>query len=379
MEVPVRDGRRYRRERPDWLFLQARRTSPRGRSKASRRCAGHLGIAYSPAIANEVSRTTSPGNPVDAPGVWRRRCCGQPAGDGQLASARGPGDVHAAKLRRGRVIRLLHRRRMAGVRRSAPPEGEMDPTEVRRRATAGALPDRRPHGDNADVSPLPATSCSPACSCRTTSARWRSGRRSSRSGRPSSRTGGMGVALIRRRDDPKPDDLRALLGFQLATSSALAAVAVVVGSVFGLVGLVTRGDGPLHSRSWLRARRRRSCSSAACADPAHRPRQNSWRGRWSTTRGRSRSSSLDPAYGGSRPGRSSAAPWPPCCSSASPLPAGSGSGSTSAGCVRCSDSARDASRPGAWWRSSASQGLNLGIRRGGRDLRARAVGRWRHV
>ena len=51
--------------------------------------------------------------------------------------------------------------------------------------------------------------------------------------------GGMGVALIRRRDDPKPDDLRALLGFQLATSSALAAVAVVVGTFFGLVGLVT--------------------------------------------------------------------------------------------------------------------------------------------
>ena len=51
--------------------------------------------------------------------------------------------------------------------------------------------------------------------------------------------GGMGVALIRRRDDPKPDDLRALLGFQLATSSALAAVAVVVGAFFGLVGLVT--------------------------------------------------------------------------------------------------------------------------------------------
>jgi O-antigen/teichoic acid export membrane protein len=51
--------------------------------------------------------------------------------------------------------------------------------------------------------------------------------------------GGMGVALIRRRDDPKPDDLRALLGFQLATSSALAAVTVVVGAFFGLVGLVT--------------------------------------------------------------------------------------------------------------------------------------------
>ena len=51
----------------------------------------------------------------------------------------------------------------------------------------------------------------------------------------------MGVALICWRDDPKPDDLRALLGFQLATSSALVAVAVVSGSFFGLVGLVTRG------------------------------------------------------------------------------------------------------------------------------------------
>ena len=50
--------------------------------------------------------------------------------------------------------------------------------------------------------------------------------------------GGMGVALIRRGDDPSRDDLRALLGFQLATSSALAALTLVAGSFFGRVGLV---------------------------------------------------------------------------------------------------------------------------------------------
>jgi O-antigen/teichoic acid export membrane protein len=51
--------------------------------------------------------------------------------------------------------------------------------------------------------------------------------------------GGMGVAMIRRGADPSLDDLRALLGFQLATSGALAATAIVVGSFFGRVGLIT--------------------------------------------------------------------------------------------------------------------------------------------
>ncbi len=51
--------------------------------------------------------------------------------------------------------------------------------------------------------------------------------------------GGMGVALIRRSDDPSLDDLRALLGFQLATSGGLAAVTIVIGSFFGRVGLIT--------------------------------------------------------------------------------------------------------------------------------------------
>ena len=45
--------------------------------------------------------------------------------------------------------------------------------------------------------------------------------------------GGVGVALIRRGDDPSRDDLRALLGFQLATSSALAGLTLVAGSFFG--------------------------------------------------------------------------------------------------------------------------------------------------
>ena len=51
--------------------------------------------------------------------------------------------------------------------------------------------------------------------------------------------GGIGVALIRRREDPSLEDLRALLGIQLAASCALATVTVVVGSLFGRVGLIT--------------------------------------------------------------------------------------------------------------------------------------------
>jgi hypothetical protein len=57
---------RYRRERPDWLFLRHEDLSARPVDGFQAMCR-HLGIAYSPAIANEVSRTTSPGNPVDAP------------------------------------------------------------------------------------------------------------------------------------------------------------------------------------------------------------------------------------------------------------------------------------------------------------------------
>ncbi len=51
--------------------------------------------------------------------------------------------------------------------------------------------------------------------------------------------GGIGVALIRRREDPSLEDLRALLGIQLAASCALMTLTVVVGSFFGRVGLIT--------------------------------------------------------------------------------------------------------------------------------------------
>jgi polysaccharide transporter, PST family len=51
--------------------------------------------------------------------------------------------------------------------------------------------------------------------------------------------GGIGVALIRRSADPSLEDLRALLGIQLAGSCALAALTVIVGSFFGGVGLVS--------------------------------------------------------------------------------------------------------------------------------------------
>jgi O-antigen/teichoic acid export membrane protein len=50
--------------------------------------------------------------------------------------------------------------------------------------------------------------------------------------------GGLGVALIRRTDDPSIDDLRALLGLQLLTSTALAAITIVTGVIIGHVGLV---------------------------------------------------------------------------------------------------------------------------------------------
>ena len=50
--------------------------------------------------------------------------------------------------------------------------------------------------------------------------------------------GGLGVALIRRTDAPSIDDLRALLGLQLVTSSALAAITIVAGVSLGHVGLV---------------------------------------------------------------------------------------------------------------------------------------------
>ncbi len=56
---------RYHRERPDWLFLRHEDVSARPVYGFQAMCR-HLGIAYSPPIANEVSRTTSPGNPVDA-------------------------------------------------------------------------------------------------------------------------------------------------------------------------------------------------------------------------------------------------------------------------------------------------------------------------
>jgi O-antigen/teichoic acid export membrane protein len=50
--------------------------------------------------------------------------------------------------------------------------------------------------------------------------------------------GGLGVALIRRTDAPSIDDLRALLGLQLLTSTALAAITIVAGVFVGHVGLV---------------------------------------------------------------------------------------------------------------------------------------------
>jgi hypothetical protein len=56
---------RYHRERPDWLFLRHQDVSARPVYGFQAMCR-HLGTAYSPPIANEVSRTTSPGNPVDA-------------------------------------------------------------------------------------------------------------------------------------------------------------------------------------------------------------------------------------------------------------------------------------------------------------------------
>ena len=314
------------------------------------------------------SRTTSPGNPVDAPpGAGAGAVAGQPAGDGQLASAHGPGrHRHAAKLRRGRVIRPRHRRRMAGVRRSAPPEGEMDPTEVRRRATAGALliagrtaiTQMIALAGNIVLARLLVPDDFGAVAfgaTLVTVATFFS-------------DGGMGVALIRRRDDRIPTTCGA--------ARVPAGDEQRAGGGGGRYRRILRpgrpghwGDGPLDSRSRLRARRRRSCSSAACATgPSSSP--NSWN-RWSTTRGRSRSSSLASAYGGSRPGRSSAAPWPPCCSSASPRAAGSGS-------VRLQPAACAArirrTLPGPGLGGAPPRpGPQPGDRRGGRDLRARAV------
>ena len=52
--------------------------------------------------------------------------------------------------------------------------------------------------------------------------------------------GGIGVGLIRRVDPPARADLRALLGFQLGFSTALAVVVIaVVLSFFGEIGQVT--------------------------------------------------------------------------------------------------------------------------------------------
>ena len=57
---------RYRRERPDWLFLRHEDLSVRPVDGFQAMCR-HIGIAYSAAIAAEVARTTAPGNPVDPP------------------------------------------------------------------------------------------------------------------------------------------------------------------------------------------------------------------------------------------------------------------------------------------------------------------------
>jgi O-antigen/teichoic acid export membrane protein len=50
--------------------------------------------------------------------------------------------------------------------------------------------------------------------------------------------GGIGAALIRQVDHPEEEDLRALLGFQLAVATIAALAAVAVGAMFGTQGLV---------------------------------------------------------------------------------------------------------------------------------------------
>ena len=57
---------RYRRERPNWLFLRHEDLSTHPVDGFQAMCR-HVDTAYSTAIAAEVARTTAPGNPVDAP------------------------------------------------------------------------------------------------------------------------------------------------------------------------------------------------------------------------------------------------------------------------------------------------------------------------
>ena len=57
---------RYRRERPNWLFVRHEDLSTYPVDGFQAMCR-HVDTAYSTAIAAEVARTTAPGNPVDAP------------------------------------------------------------------------------------------------------------------------------------------------------------------------------------------------------------------------------------------------------------------------------------------------------------------------
>ena len=183
----------------------------------------------------------------------------------------------------------------------------------------------------------------------------------------------MGVALIRRRDDPKPDDLRARLGFQLATSGARrrwracrrpSAWSAWSTGVMAL-SLPVRGCA-------------RAVDDRASSQPALRPivLAELEESVMVLRRGRFRSSSLRFGVWGSRPGgrpqrratvlliRLSPGGWIGLRFDFSRLRALLG--------------LADASRRGAWWRSSATRASTWGSPRWRGSPRS-GCGRWRRV